>query len=140
MSFLHLNIRSMRNKISYIKDSLSDFNIVCFSETHLDQNISSELHSITNHFDAPYRKDRNMHGGGLLLYINSSLVHRRRPDLEIFCEEFVWAEVKVKQDIYQIGLFYNPTTADNMCFNDFDANIEKALEISRKLILVGDLK
>ena len=80
-----------------------------------------------------------MHGGGLLLYINSSLVHRRRPDLEIFCEESVWAEVKVKQDIYLIGLFYSPTTADNMFFNNFDANIEKASEISRKLILVGDL-
>ena len=65
-----------------------------------------------------------MHGGGLLLYINSSLVHRRRPDLEIFCEESVWAEVKVKQDTYLV-LFYSPTTADNMFFNNFDANIEK---------------
>ena len=69
-----------------------------------------------------------MHGGGLLLYINCSLVHRRRPDLEIFCEESVWAEVKVKQDIYLIGLFYSPTTADSMFFNNFDTNIEKASE------------
>ena len=124
LSILHLNIRSIRNKISYIQDYLSDFKIVCFSETHLDQNISSELLSITNYFSVPYRKDRNMHGGGLLLYINSSLVHRRRPDLEIFCEESVWTEVKVKQDIYLIGLFYSPTTADNMFLNNFDANIE----------------
>ena len=109
LSILHLNIRSIRNKISYIQDYLSDFNIVCFSETHLDQNISSELLSITNYFSATYRKDRNMHGGGLLLYINSSLVHRRRPDLEIFCEE-----VKVKQDIYLIALFYSPSLIFSM--------------------------
>ena len=55
-----------------------------------------------------------MHGGELLLYINSSLVHRRRPDLEIFCEESVWAEVKVKQDIYLIGLFYSPSLIFSM--------------------------
>ena len=75
----------------------------------------------------------------LILYINSSLVHRRKPDVEIFCEEFVWAEVQVKQDIYLIGLFYSPTTADNTFFDNFDVNIEKASKISRKLVLVGDL-
>ena len=56
LSILHLNIRSIRNKISYIQDDLSDFNIVCFSETHLDQNISSELLSITNYFSASIGK------------------------------------------------------------------------------------
>ena len=90
LSILHLNIRSIRNKISYIQDHLSDFDVICFSETHLDQNLSSELLRISNIFSGPYRKDRNMYGGGLLLYINSSLVHRRRPDLEIFCEESIW--------------------------------------------------
>ena len=68
-----------------------------FFETHLDQNLSSELLRISNIFSGPYRKDRNMYGGGLFLYINSNLVHRRRPDLEIFCEESIWAESKVKQ-------------------------------------------
>ena len=34
---IHLNIRSIRNKISYIQDQLSDFDVICFSETHLDQ-------------------------------------------------------------------------------------------------------
>ena len=107
LSILHLNIRSIRNKISYIQDQLS--------ETHLDQNVSSELLRTSNIFIDPYRKDRNMYGGGLLLNMNSNLVHRRRPDLEIFCKEFIWAEVKVKQDVF-IGLFYSPTTADSIFF------------------------
>ena len=38
-----------------------------------------------------------------------------------------------------IGLFYSPVTADAVFFNNFNANIEKAYEISRNLILVGDL-
>ena len=38
-----------------------------------------------------------------------------------------------------IGLFYSPTTADSIFFNNFNTNIENASEISRNLILVGDL-
>ena len=48
-------------------------------------------------------------------------------------------EIKVKQDIYLIGLFYSPSSADSVFFNSFNANIEKASEFSNNLILVGDL-
>ena len=36
LSILKLNIRSIRNKLDFILDNFSDFNILCFSETHLD--------------------------------------------------------------------------------------------------------
>ena len=84
LSVLHLNIRSIRNKIDFLIDNFTDFEVACFSETHLDMTISSEALSISNSFSNPYRKDRNMHGGGLLMYINSNLAHRRRQDLEFF--------------------------------------------------------
>ena len=42
LSILHLNIRSIRKKIDYIKDNLLDFHILCFSETHLDQQIMND--------------------------------------------------------------------------------------------------
>ena len=116
LSILHLNIRSIRNKIRYIQDQLSDFDVICFSETHLDQNLSSELLRISNIFSDPYRKGRNMYGGGLLLYINSNLINRRKPDLEIFCEESIWAEIKVKKEIFLIGILYSPTTEDSIFF------------------------
>ena len=78
----------------------------------MTKNLSSELLRISNIFSDPYRKDRNMYG--LLLYINSNLIHRRKPDLEIFCEESIWAEIKVKKEIFLIGLFYSPTTEDSI--------------------------
>ena len=94
LSVLHLNIRSIRNKISYLQDNFTDFEVLSFSETHLDMTVSSELLSISNCYSSPYRKDRNE--GELLMYINSNLAHRRRPGLEFFCEESVWAEIKAK--------------------------------------------
>ena len=36
MSILHCNIRSIRNKIEYIRDNFCDFDCLCFTETHLD--------------------------------------------------------------------------------------------------------
>ena len=94
---MHLNIRSIRHKINFILDNFTDIDILCFSETdidilcfsetHLDFNVSTESLRLSNSYSEPYRKDRNSHGGGLLMYFNSNLVHCRRPNLEIFCPE-----------------------------------------------------
>ena len=92
--------------------------ILCFSETHLDLNVSSDLLCISNSYSKPYRKDRNCHGGGLLMYINFNLFNCRRSDLELFCQESIWTEIKVKHDTYLISLFYSPVTSDATFFND----------------------
>jgi hypothetical protein len=36
LTIVHSNIRSLRNKINYISDIIEDFDIVFFTETHLD--------------------------------------------------------------------------------------------------------
>ena len=84
LSVLHLNIRSIRNKMEYIIDNFLDFDILCFSETHLDSLIATESLLLSDSFDIPYRKDRTNHGGGLLVCLNSELIHHRRHDLEMF--------------------------------------------------------
>ena len=58
LSVLRLNIRRIKNKISYLQDNFMDFEILCFSETHLDMTVSSELLFISNCYSSPYRKDR----------------------------------------------------------------------------------
>ena len=34
ISILHLNIRSIRHKLEYVKDDYLDFDVLCFSGTH----------------------------------------------------------------------------------------------------------
>ena len=63
LSILHLNIRSIRNKLDFILDIFSDFNILCFSENHLDDNVPPEMLFLSNRFSKPYRKDRTNHEG-----------------------------------------------------------------------------
>ena len=94
---------------------------------------------LTTDFSAPYRKDRTNHGGGILVYINNNLMHKRRQDLEIFWEESIWVELKINKQPYLLGTFYSPKTQDQTFFNALDQNIEKAMEISQNIIILGDL-
>ncbi len=138
LSILHCNIRSIRNKLEFITDQFSDFNILCFTETHLNPDVvTSEI--LLPSFDTPYRKDRTNHGGGLLVYLNNNLIHERLTDLETYCEESIWVKVKFKSDCFLIGLFYSPKTADVDFFNQLNINLEKALDISKNIIILGDL-
>ena len=138
LSLLHCNIRSIRHKLEYIRDNFIDFNVLCFTETHLDHSIlDNEIH-LTSVFDVPYRKDRTNHGGGILLYINKDLYHARMPDLEVYCNESIWIKIKVKSEVYLIGVFYSPRTADATFFQNLNLNIEKAFETSKNIMLLGD--
>jgi hypothetical protein len=43
LAIFHSNIRRLRNKINYISDIIEDFDIVFFTETHLDYLIRNDL-------------------------------------------------------------------------------------------------
>jgi hypothetical protein len=64
LSIYHGNIRSLRNKINYITNLIEEFDIVFFTETHLNNQITDDDIAISG-FDVPFRKDRNSHGGGI---------------------------------------------------------------------------
>ena len=138
LSVLHTNIRSVRNKIDYIVDSFIDFDILCFTETHLDAAIDSIQLNLGDKFDIPYRKDRTNHGGGLLVYLNKNIIHCRIPELESFCNESIWVKIKKDSELLLLGVFYSPKTADIDFFNSLNNNLEKAYDISQNLLLLGD--
>ena len=48
LSILHSNIRSVRNKLEYIKEQFLDFDIICLTETHLDIGVSTDSLILTH--------------------------------------------------------------------------------------------
>ena len=60
LGILHLNIRSMRNKLNFIESFANDVDILCLTETHLDPSITDDQLAIDN-FNQIFRKDRNMY-------------------------------------------------------------------------------
>lgn len=63
LSIIHQNIRSIRNKIDFIKDNFNDFEILCFTETHLTNTIKDDQIFLDG-YRCLYRKDNTAHSGG----------------------------------------------------------------------------
>ena len=70
LPILHSNIRSIRNKFDYITKNFLDFDVLCLTESHLDDNLTTESLIMSSKYDILYRKDRTNHGGGLLMYLD----------------------------------------------------------------------
>ena len=136
---MHCNIHSIRNKLDFIIDKYCHFECICFTETHLDDNFDNVHICLTSDFGIPYRKDRKNHGGSILVYVNNNLTHKRRSDLEVFWEESLWVEIKINKQQFLLGTFYSPKPHDQLFFDAFDRNIEKEMELSKNLVIVGDL-
>ena len=73
-----------RNRLDYIINTFCDFDILCFTETHLDYSYLTEDILLCNKYGHPYRKDGTNHGGETLTYVSTNLTHKRRNDLEIY--------------------------------------------------------
>ena len=96
--------------MDFIRNEFLDFNIICFTETHLNYIITNDFLDLSDSFDEPYRKDRTRHEGGILVDLNKDLVHSRITDLEAHCSESIWVKIDVNSDIYLICTFYSPKT------------------------------
>ena len=81
LDIVHLNTRSIRNKLKFLPNLVESFQIACFTETHLDADVSSS-NLILEVFDEPLRKDRTRNRGGILVYLSNLLKYNRRHDLE----------------------------------------------------------
>ena len=62
LSIVHLNARSVRNKLSYVEDIASESSIICVTESHLDTNIVDNDIIIDGFSDQILMKDRNCFG------------------------------------------------------------------------------
>lgn len=138
LSILHLNIRGIRNKLNYIMAELLDFDVLCFTETHLDATVpDSDL--LIDGFSSIYRKDRSCHSGGLLMYVSQILWSKRRDDLETTSVHSMWVELR----LYNISLllcncYRSPNTPVHF-WNDLNINIERAIDCTENITIVGDL-
>ena len=92
LSGVHMNVRSLKNKIDLIQAESNQFDIITMSETwlsHTDHNDNIHL----AHFHPPVRRDRpNDPHGGVAIYVKDSLFCKPRPDLLVNDLEAVWIE------------------------------------------------
>ncbi len=86
-----------------------------------------------------YRKDCTAHAGGLLIYVASSIQSRRLSALETILPESIWVEIKDKSNTYLICNVYRPPHSGVEFWDRLNISLESASEITKRLILVGDI-
>ena len=104
-----ININSIRNKFeTLISLVTSDIDILMISETKIDESFPLSQFMIDG-FPMPYRRDRNTHAGGILVYfrnnITAKLLKLENPSLDI---EAVFIEINIKSKKWLLCCTYNP--------------------------------
>ena len=92
-SVVHYNIQSLLNKVDILDSELSSFDVVCLSETWLD-NRTTDSDIKMHGFKVPYRRDRlGDNHGWICVYVKENVYAKRRIDLELQDIECLWIEL-----------------------------------------------
>ena len=127
LKFINLNVRSLIHNIDQIALEMKDYDIIALTETFLDETIPDD--DIYVHgYSKPYRNDRNRHGGGVCIYVRSTLIVERVLECEFQNIECVWLKVRVKGHAFYFGSVYRPPTAGREFWETLDLSIQKVKE------------
>ena len=138
ISFAHLNINSLRNKFVMLKPIFQSYiDVFLVSETKLDSSFTSAQFAIDG-YHYPFRKDRNCNGGGLMLFINKSIICSEIPTPNLPGDiEALFIEINLRnQKILLVGT-YKPPTQENPYFVEHIVKQISELKYDR-VILMGD--
>ena len=137
-SIVHYNIQSISSKIDLIGSELRNFNIICLTETWLNQNTPDDSLKI-NEFKL-YRKDRQADNyGGVCVYIKENIHSRRRTDLELPNIECIWVEVNFHNKKFLLGTFYRPPSSSAQTLSYIEDSISLAIDSNIKdVFITGD--
>jgi exonuclease III len=140
--FGHLNINSLKNKFHEIHEILNNDYIDVFglTETKLDESFTHSLFKVMNY--TCHRLDRNIHGGGVMIYVKSSLPHRMRKDLSSVSSdvETIVIEVTLRHEKMFFVLVYKPPRVQNEYFIDCLSSIlDKCLVECKSVYILGDI-
>jgi hypothetical protein len=80
------------------------------------------LIQLDGYYDKPFRKDRNCFGGGVLVYVSTTLKVKRRVDLEYNNHEFIWLQLDFSNKSVLICIVYRM----NPFWRDFQHSIEQS--------------
>ena len=137
-SVVHFNIQSISDKLDIIESEFCNFDIICLTETWLDQRTSNNTLSL-NEYNL-HRRDRvGDNHGGICVYATQNIYSRRRYDIERPNIECVWIEASVHNKKILIGTFYRPPNSAQEVLSSIEDSISLAFDTNIQHILItGD--
>jgi hypothetical protein len=139
ISIACLNIRGLLNKFDQICNLIQecDFNLFGLCETFLDDSVYDYMYKIDGY--NAFGKNRNRHGGGVLLYIKDNIkCEVINIDMSQIIES-IWVKVTLNSENYAIGVMYRPPSADANYYIEMLNQLDYIHANFEKVILMGDL-
>lgn len=140
LKLAHINICSLRNKLAEITDVLitNNIHILAITETHLDNTFPDNAVNIQGY--NVYRKDRDSHGGGTALYIQSHIPAKIRHDLMPDGVEALWLQVHLPYvKPLLVGCCYRPPSANSLYLSELCDMIDRVCDSGNEIYLMADL-
>ena len=145
LKILHQNIRGLlanKSAICHILDGFRNIHIFSVSETHLSLDNEAEAQIEDYTFIAKSRASGQ--GGGVGVYISSSVPFQRRTDLEQEDIECIWIEILFpKTKGFLVGIIYRPPDSSKHLCANFNCKFELMLSTvsaeNKECILSGDI-
>ena len=105
----HLNMNGISNKFESLKTLIEGkIDIFVVSETKIDSSFPSSQFSLDG-FAEPLRRDRNIHGGGVLMYYRNDLHFKEVKPISFPADvEVIFAELTLRKAKWLIVGGYNP--------------------------------
>ena len=138
MKIAHVNINGLRNKVDLLNAELAEYDIICVSETKLNNLVETSKLEIDGFYE-PIRRDRQFNnGGGLLVYIKNNIHFKRRLDIEHQYIENIWIQVCTLNKQFLLGLFYRPPGSTADYWESFETCLDSASDQNLDIIIMGD--
>ena len=145
LKILHQNIRGLlanKSIICQILDGFRNIYIFSVSETHLSPESEVEVQIEGYTFIANSRASGQ--GGGVGVYISSSIPFQRRTDLEQEDIKYIWIEILFpKAKCFLVGIIYRPPdSSKHLCayFNyKFESMLSTVSAENKECIISGDI-
>ena len=137
--FSTINSNSISNKLDDIRITIADFvDILVITESKLDQSFP-ESQFFINRFSKPFRKDRNRHGGELLMYLKEDIPQKELSfnlpsDIEIIIIELNINKIKW----LVCGCYHPPSESDEYFFYHLGKVLDDFSTKHDGFVLLGD--
>ena len=139
-----LNINSMRNKFHALSEIIrGNLDILVLTETKLDHTFPEKQFLIPG-YKKPYRRDRNIHGGGVMIYVRedipSDILTKHYAPTNI---EAIFVEINLRKNkLLLVGTYHSTNKKHGQRDDEYFRQIGFALDVySRfdKFLLAGDV-
>ena len=131
------------NSLLLHKDEVSSFinekgiHVLALNETKVERKMGNNLLNINGY--KIEREDRNNRGGGVAIYVKSSINYARRKDIPLDGLELVCIEIKpVNASPFIIIAWYRPPRDPISTFDNLEKVLQYLENDNKEIILIGD--